>query len=87
VARGLKKLPTPALPAYLTGGNVTSALRHEPDTTLGIWALERIDVVDEWWLGRDLEVSNHRVTLQKKHVKKIMVQIRKHWILNTEEND
>ena len=62
----MRQIETFLLPAYLTGGNVTPALRHEPDSTLGIWALERIDVVDEWWLGSDLEVSNHRVTLQEK---------------------
>lgn len=43
--------------------HVHSALRHHADASLRVRRLERVDVVHERRLGRDLEVADHRVTL------------------------
>lgn len=51
--------------------DITASFRNHSNASLRIRGLEGIDVVDEWWLGSDLKVPDHTVTLEiNRHNKK-----------------
>ena len=54
--------------------DITASFRNHSNASLRIRGLEGIDVVNKWWLGSDLKVPDHTVTLEirnynKQHLK------------------
>jgi hypothetical protein len=48
----------------LTGVDIAASFWHHANSTLRIWRLEGADVVHKGWLGGDLKVADHAVTLR-----------------------
>ena len=53
----------PVKSANFTRGHVAASLGHEAHSSLGVWGLEGVDVVDKGGLWGDLEITNHAVSL------------------------
>lgn len=58
----------------LTRVDIAAPLGHHPNAALRVRGLERVNVVDERGLGRDLEVANDGVTLGGKWNKKFIIK-------------